>query len=44
MKKGGPAGKEGIKVIATNRRARYDFHIEDNYETGISLTGSEVRS
>ena len=32
------------KVIAENRRARYDFAIEDDLECGIMLTGSEVKS
>jgi SsrA-binding protein len=42
--KGGAAGGEGVKVIATNRRARFDFTLEDRYEAGLSLTGSEVKS
>jgi SsrA-binding protein len=33
-----------IKIIATNRKARHDFHIEDTLEAGIVLTGSEVKS
>ena len=32
------------KVVAENRRARYDYHIEDKYEAGIALTGTEVKS
>ncbi len=32
------------KVIAENRRARYDYAIEDDLECGIILTGSEVKS
>jgi SsrA-binding protein len=32
------------KVIAENRRARYDYAIEDDLECGIMLTGSEVKS
>ena len=32
------------KVIAENRRARYDYAIEDDLEVGIILTGSEVKS
>lgn len=32
------------KVIAENRRARYDYHIDDDLECGIVLTGSEVKS
>ncbi len=31
-------------AIATNRRARYDYVFEDEYEAGIVLTGSEVKS
>ena len=33
-----------IKVIAENRRARHDYFIEDTYEAGISLQGTEVKS
>ncbi len=33
-----------IKVIATNRRARYDYSIEETFEAGLSLVGSEVKS
>ncbi|WP_296424861.1 SsrA-binding protein SmpB [Yoonia sp.] len=36
--------KTNYKVIAENRRARYDFAIEDDIEVGIMLTGSEVKS
>lgn len=35
---------EGKKVIAVNRRARFDYIIEDSMECGISLQGSEVKS
>ncbi|MEY4434568.1 MAG: hypothetical protein RIR16_608 [Actinomycetota bacterium] len=34
----------GQKVVATNRKARHDYHIEDTYEAGIVLTGPEVKS
>lgn len=34
----------GEKVVATNRKARHDYHIEDTYEAGIVLTGTEVKS
>jgi SsrA-binding protein len=40
----GGAAAPGAKVVATNRRARFDYAIEDTYEAGISLTGSEVKS
>jgi len=33
-----------VKLIADNRRARYDYFIEDTIEAGLSLTGSEVKS
>ncbi len=32
------------KVIAENRKARHDFHIVERLETGIALTGTEVKS
>ena len=34
----------GRKVIATNRKARHDFHILDTIEAGLVLTGTEVKS
>ena len=33
-----------VKVIATNRKARHDYHIEDTYEAGLVLTGTEIKS
>ena len=39
-----PAESKNYKVIAENRRARYDYAIEDDLEVGIVLTGSEVKS
>ena len=35
---------QGPKTIAQNRRARHDYHIEDTYEAGLVLTGTEVKS
>ncbi|TFG82582.1 MAG: SsrA-binding protein SmpB [Spirochaetales bacterium] len=35
---------EGRKVIALNRRARFDYTIEESFECGIVLEGSEVKS
>ncbi|GAA4813147.1 SsrA-binding protein SmpB [Sphingosinicella ginsenosidimutans] len=32
------------KIVAENRRARFDYAIEDKYEAGIALTGTEVKS
>lgn len=42
-KKGAKKENEGPKSIQ-NRRARYDYHIEDTYEAGVELVGSEVKS
>lgn len=33
-----------IVVVATNRRAHYDYAIDDTFEAGIQLTGTEVKS
>jgi SsrA-binding protein len=35
---------EEERIVATNRRARYDFEILERFEAGIALTGSEVKS
>lgn len=37
-------GKESKKLIANNKKARFDYFIEDTYEAGISLHGTEVKS
>lgn len=34
----------GIKVIAKNRRASFDFHLLDKFEAGLVLTGTEIKS
>jgi SsrA-binding protein len=34
----------GLKIVATNRRARHDFLVEDTYEAGLVLQGTEVKS
>jgi len=34
----------GQKVVASNRKARHDYTIEDTYEAGLVLTGTEVKS
>ena len=36
--------KTTIKTIASNKKARHDYFIEDIYEVGISLSGTEVKS
>lgn len=36
--------KTGETTVATNRKARHEYHIEDTWEAGIVLRGSEVKS
>lgn len=36
--------KGSVKLIANNKKARHDYFIEDTYETGIVLHGTEVKS
>jgi SsrA-binding protein len=36
--------ERGQKVVATNRKARHDYTIEDTYEAGLVLNGTEVKS
>lgn len=35
---------KNIKVVSENRKARHDYFIEESYEAGIALTGTEVKS
>ena len=37
-------GKDSIKMIANNKKARHEYFLEELYETGISLHGTEVKS
>ena len=37
-------GKQSIKQVASNRKAFHDYFIEDKYEAGIELSGTEVKS
>jgi SsrA-binding protein len=34
----------GEKLVASNRRARHEYHIEESMEAGIALTGTEVKA
>jgi len=34
----------GIKIVATNRKARHEYFILETYEAGIALQGSEIKS
>jgi SsrA-binding protein len=38
------AKEQGRKVVASNRKARHDYHLDDVLEAGIVLTGTEVKS
>lgn len=38
------ADKKGVKVAAQNRKAHHDYFVEDRYEAGIELFGTEVKS
>src|SRR5207245_9461482 len=37
-------GDSGQKIVATNRKARHDYQIEERFEAGLVLSGSEVKS
>ena len=39
-----PTEKKGIKIAAQNRKAFHDYFVEDKYEAGIELAGTEVKS
>ena len=39
-----PTEKKGIKIAAQNRKAHHDYFVEDRYEAGIELAGTEVKS
>lgn len=39
-----PATFDKVKIVAENRRARYDYFIEDKFEAGVALSGTEVKS
>ena len=33
-----------MKIITQNKKARHDYHIEETYEAGLKLTGTEIKS
>ena len=39
-----PTEKRGVKIAAQNRKAFHDYFVEDRYEAGIELFGTEVKS
>jgi SsrA-binding protein len=36
--------EQGRKVVAQNKKARHDYHLEDTFEAGLVLVGTEVKS
>jgi SsrA-binding protein len=38
------AREQGQKLIAQNKKARHDYHIDDTFEAGLVLVGTEVKS
>lgn len=36
--------KKGVKIAAQNRKARHDYYVQEKYEAGIELAGTEVKS
>ncbi|WP_341360435.1 SsrA-binding protein SmpB [Georgenia sp. M64] len=38
------ADADAKKVVARNKKARHDYHIDDTFEAGLSLTGTEVKA
>ena len=44
MKKTKPRRPPGVKVVAQNRKARFNYEVVDQFEAGIVLTGTEVKS
>jgi len=44
VKEKGSAKAEGVRPVATNRKAFHDYFIEDRTEAGLVLTGTEVKS
>ncbi|MFO6447632.1 SsrA-binding protein SmpB [Erythrobacter sp. NE805] len=39
-----PLTFDKLKIVAENRRARFDYHVEDTYEAGLMLSGTEVKA
>ncbi|ESR23228.1 SsrA-binding protein SmpB [Lutibaculum baratangense] len=39
-----PRGAPARRIVSENRRARFDYELQDTFEAGIALTGTEVKS
>jgi SsrA-binding protein len=44
VKKDAPPPRDAKKIVATNRRARHEYSIDDTLEAGLVLTGTEIKS
>lgn len=44
IERGIKMGKDNVKLIANNKKARHDYFLEEIYEAGVSLHGTEVKS
>jgi SsrA-binding protein len=44
MAKNSSSGGDGTKLIVSNRKARHDYHLDDRFEAGVMLCGTEVKS
>jgi SsrA-binding protein len=44
LPKGVPGSRRGVKVVASNRKARHDYDVLDTFEAGMALVGTEVKS
>jgi len=44
VKRDGAMTETGDKVIAVNRKARHEYEIDESYEAGVVLTGTEIKS
>ena len=44
MSKPLPSPFDKVKIVAENRRARYDYYVEERLEAGIELKGTEVKA
>ena len=42
--KGSKGSSDGLRTLCSNRKSRHDYHVEETYEAGIALLGSEVKS
>lgn len=38
------AQKQGIKIVAKNKRARFEYHLQEFFEAGLVLQGTEIKS